>query len=246
MRSNSDILYLRIKEDIKSKIKSGEYKLHERVPSEMEICEKYGVSRISAKKALDELARDGYIVRMIGKGSFVTYKHIYHLLAGLYSITDEVRKRGMTPGSKLLAFRELAVSEVEGSEAVELQQKLFLQSFDRVYFIRRLRYADDEIVALDNTYIPVKYCPAISQEELERTGSLYNIMETRVHCGPTRAQEYFFARATTAEEPPFWRFFPRSRPEGHAHRLCQRQRLNTITASIGGKNTTTNDLQRHD
>ena len=60
--------------------------------------------------------------------------------------------------------------------------------------------ANDEIIALDKTYIPVKYYPSITEDELIETGSLYAIMEKRYNAKPDRAQEYFYARSVNRED----------------------------------------------
>ena len=132
-----DSIYVYIKDDIKQQILRGDLKPGDRVLSEAEICEQYNVSRISSKRALDELSKEGYIRRISGKGSFVTFYPIDHLLTGFYSLSEEIKKRGLIPTAKLLDFKEILVAE---SDAVdELKQKLFLYDNDRVYFIKRLR-----------------------------------------------------------------------------------------------------------
>ena len=84
--------YLVIKNTIKEQLLSGVLKYGDKVPSEAELCEQYDVSRISAKRALDELAYEGYIVRQRGRGSFVSYAPIEHLIDGIYSLKDDSLK----------------------------------------------------------------------------------------------------------------------------------------------------------
>ncbi len=198
-RDKTQMLYYRIKEDIKHQINRGDLKPGDKTPSEAEICNQYGVSRISAKRALDELMWEGYVKRVGGVGTIVTFSPIDHLLTGFYSLSDEIRKRNMSPTSKLLDFGEYPVNEVVVSD--DLKSKLLLYDYDRVYFIRRLRYADDEIIALDNTYIPVKFCPSLIADDFANPkASLYHIMDSRFHCRPDRAQEYFFATLVSRED----------------------------------------------
>lgn len=184
--------YEMIKDEIKGQIQRGILKPNARVMSEKEICDHYGVSRISAKRALDELMWEGYIKRVRGSGSFVAASPIDHLLTGFYSLTDEIRKRGMIPTSKLLEFAEQAVTETDYPD--ELINRLLLYNYDHVYYLRRMRYADDEIIALENTYVPVKYCPILTPDDMkDPDSSLYKIMDERFQCRPDRAQEYFYA-----------------------------------------------------
>ena len=110
-KKRSQSLYFKIKDDLKEQIISRQLKADDRIMSEAEICERYDVSRITAKRALDELMWEGYITRKPGKGSFVTYHAIEHMLNGFYSISEEIRRNGLVPSTKLLEFREIIALE---------------------------------------------------------------------------------------------------------------------------------------
>lgn len=77
MQSDNKPLYMVILEDLKEKIKSGEYLPDQQLPTEVELAEKSGVSRITSKRALIELEREGLIYRKRGSGSFVKKQEIY-------------------------------------------------------------------------------------------------------------------------------------------------------------------------
>ena len=65
-------LYMKLKDYVRSRVESGEWKVGHRVPSENELVNILGVSRMTANRALRELADEGLVVRLRGKGSFVT------------------------------------------------------------------------------------------------------------------------------------------------------------------------------
>jgi GntR family transcriptional regulator len=193
-------LYLTIMKEIRNQIISGLLKYGDKVLTELEICEKYHVSRISAKKALGELAMQGLIERRVGSGSFVIYSPIEHLLVGIYSLSDELKKRGMVPSFKIIDFKEVAIRDLPNIASIDLKKKMFLESDDHVWAFRRIRYANGHIIALDTTFIPVKYCPSLSADDINKFVSVYTILRERFDCAPDRAQEYLYARPITAEE----------------------------------------------
>ncbi|HCS75068.1 MAG TPA: hypothetical protein DIW17_14490, partial [Clostridiales bacterium] len=120
-----------IKNDIKNAIISKKLVLGDKVPSESEICKQYNVSRITAKRALNELTNDGYIKRKNGSGSYVNYQPIEHLLTGFYRLYDELLKCGRNPHTKLLAFRDMLITQIPFS--AEVTNQLLLYEYDHVY-----------------------------------------------------------------------------------------------------------------
>ena len=192
--------YLVIKNTIKEQLLSGVLKYGDKVPSEAELCEQYDVSRISAKRALDELAYEGYIVRQRGRGSFVSYAPIEHLIDGIYSLKDELQKKGVSYHTELLDFKEIHVENADPMDEVGLHRYMFLEKTDRVYYIQCLRYADDVAIATDKVYIPIKYCPSITGEDIKGDGSIYRIIEEKYQYGKIRAQEHYYARTANPQE----------------------------------------------
>ena len=77
-----DAKYEAIRDSLKYRILAGELERNARVPSEAELCRMYDVSRISAKRALNELENDGYVKRIPGKGTFVSFSPMIHALDG--------------------------------------------------------------------------------------------------------------------------------------------------------------------
>ncbi len=131
-------LYLQLMEDIIKKIDNNIYNEHDRLPSERELCKMYDTSRITVRQAFQELEREGYIYKLHGKGTFVAPKSYNQKLVNLYSFTNEMRKLGKKPSTKVLSFTDMAIDE-------HLAKKMGLLPNEEVFKIVRLRLADDEL-----------------------------------------------------------------------------------------------------
>lgn len=183
-RTNPIPMYLQVKNELEQMIKSGKLKADDRIFSESELCEMYNISRITAKKSLDDLVTDGFIYRIQGRGSFVKGPEIDHRLTNFYSFTEEVKARGMTPGSVILNAEIITPDE-------EVAENLSLKADEKVYYIRRLRMANDTVIALDHSYIPHSLCGHLTKEDLTHH-SLYEMLNMQ-GVVPDKAVECFLA-----------------------------------------------------
>jgi GntR family transcriptional regulator len=197
-------IYQVIKDELKTAILAGELPYGRRVPSEMELCRQYDVSRISTKRALSDLEREGLVVRKPGRGTFVSYSPIDHRIAGYYSLDSEILRNGRTPHSELVLFEEQTVAQANPFDAIGLRRFLLLGDADRVYHIVCRRYQNDELIALDNTYLAAARCPRpVTAEDLTGESTLYQLVEKEFALGPITAQEHYFARTINEQEAEF-------------------------------------------
>src|SRR4051794_290563 len=97
-------LYYQLAQRLQADMASGAVNPGELLGTEKVIQERYHVSRATVRKALDELARSGRLVRITGKGTFVAAPRVVVDAPDLLSLTEELRRRGVTPGASLLAF----------------------------------------------------------------------------------------------------------------------------------------------
>lgn len=183
-RTNPIPMYLQVKNELEQMIKSGELKSGDRIFSESELCDMYGISRITAKKSLDDLVADDYVYRIQGRGSFVKGPKIDHRLTNFYSFTEEVKSRGMTPSSVILNAEIITPDQ-------EVSENLNLGTNDKVYYIRRLRMADNAVIVLDHSYIPCTLCAHLTKEDLTNH-SLYEMLNMQ-GVVPDKAVECFLA-----------------------------------------------------
>lgn len=191
-RSSPVPMYHQVKNEIISMIHQGTFAVGEKVYSENELCRQYDVSPITAKRVLNELAKEGYITRHPGKGSFVKRKEpISHILSNFYSFTDEVRHRGMTPSNKLIRLEVVTPPR-------ECAIFFKLAAGQRVLLVQRQRFADSELIALDHSFLPEKYAEKMTKQAFA-SSSLYEIL--REHgVAPDKAVESFGAASLSAGE----------------------------------------------
>ncbi|CUX49497.1 Histidine utilization repressor [Agrobacterium genomosp. 13 str. CFBP 6927] len=119
-------LYERVKGQIKAKVANGEWPPHHRIPSENEIVDLLGVSRMTANRALRELATEGVIVRVQGRGSFVAPHKRSAGTMGVRNIADEIRERGANHHAVLiLAQQEVCGPDLAGALDIEVGSPIF-------------------------------------------------------------------------------------------------------------------------
>jgi len=163
--------YEDIAEDIRNGILSGKYNPNEQLPLEKEMCEYYGVSRITIKKAVDELVIQGLIIKRRGSGTFVKSVDngaVQELsLAKQFAGFTETQK-GKKIYSKVVKFEVAHPTE-------EIATKLKITTDDFVYDIIRTRYADDEPYVIEYTYMPIGLIPGIKNDVL--LNSVYGYIE---------------------------------------------------------------------
>lgn len=178
-------LYLQLKEELIKKIENNKYEEHDMLPSERKLCEMYDLSRITVRQSLQELEREGYIYKLHGKGSFVAPKSYNQKLVKLYSFTEEMKKIGKVPRTKVLSFAEIAVDH-------QLASKMELKPLEDVYRIERLRLADDEPLMYEISYVPKKYFPDLTATDLVQR-PMYSIFNEDYQISVTKAIERFSA-----------------------------------------------------
>ena len=197
---NSASKYVQIRDELKRRILSGEIAPGARVPSEAELCRLYDVSRISAKRAMEELERDGYVTRKVGKGTYASFSPMYHRIGEFCSLSEEIRRQGQEPSSRLVCFERLTVGESFCFDAIGLWRFLYLGDEDEVYHIVCQRFRSGDLIALDSTYLPVKHCPQISADEIQGDESIYRIVSEKYGFGPISAWENYHARSVNDQE----------------------------------------------
>ena len=140
------------------------------IPSERRLSTELGVSRLTLRAALDELVREGYLVRRHGSGTFVSEPKIAQQLT-LTSFTEDMRRRGMVADSRTISLDNVHAGP-------QVARALNISPADRVFQIRRLRLADDAPMALETLHVPVSLVPGLTAAQLEHA-SWYELLEDR-------------------------------------------------------------------
>lgn len=149
-------------------ITSGRWQEGDRLPPERQLCREFSVSRSTLRQALDELEERGLITRHQGRGTFVARPRVQLPIAGVFSIRDAMRERGMA-----MTIRVIGVEIVEASR--QLAADLGCLPGDPIVHIERLRTGDGEPMVLDSAHLRAELFPALEQADLEHR-SLYDIL----------------------------------------------------------------------
>lgn len=186
--------YYILKQTLINKIENHEYRGNDLIPSERELVLKYQVSRITVRRALDELVKEGYLYRIQGKGTFVKAHEYSQNLVSITSCTQDVINLGMTPRRKVISSSIIDVDE-ERRSALELSRG------DRVFRLERIYYANDIPINHTVTYLPYKLFIGIDGFDFSQE-SLYTVLEREYGvcpCTATRSIEAVLAKGKVAE-----------------------------------------------
>jgi GntR family transcriptional regulator len=147
-------LYHQLFEILHDKITTGKWQPGDMIPAESELITQYKVSRVTVRKVLDMLVKEGLIVRERGRGTHVAYTRLEHVTTRIVSFTDDMRQRGFATGTKVL-FAGL-MSAPEG-----IARQLGIREGDELARIDRLRLADGEPMCVEQSYIVHALMPGI-------------------------------------------------------------------------------------
>ncbi|MCM2973684.1 GntR family transcriptional regulator [Larsenimonas suaedae] len=182
---NTTPLYRQLSNQLARAIELGEWRSEDALPSERLLAERVGVSRITARKALERLVEQGLIVRTHGSGTFIAPR-VAPSLSRLTSFSEQLARRGFTPRSHWL-------DRHTGHANLEERLHLDLGPNDPVVHLKRLRLADDIVVAVEESCLPARFIP--EPDALE--ASLYAYLE---HCGTPIVRARQSVSAVNADE----------------------------------------------
>jgi GntR family transcriptional regulator len=142
----------------------------EAIPSERQLGIDLGVSRLTVRAALDELVREGYLVRRRGAGTFVAEPKVAKGI-NINSFSDDMRERGMHPASRTLDLSVIPAG-------ARLGRILHVSPAEPVVAVKRLRLADGEPMAIELLHVRQALVPGLSAADLEQN-SFYDLLATR-------------------------------------------------------------------
>jgi GntR family transcriptional regulator len=192
-RQSPDPLYIQVKEVMLDEIISGQYRPHDRLPSERELSTRFDVSRMTVRQALLDLVRDGAIYARVGKGTFVAAPKIDQQLRTLTSFSQDVRSRGGEPTSRVLEARETVASP-------EVAAALRLATGAPVLVLSRLRLADGVPLAIETTNLPLALCPDLFHDHNFAVESLYQVLRSDYGIEPAQGEQVIEAGLASPRE----------------------------------------------
>jgi GntR family transcriptional regulator len=161
------------------------------LPSDAELCEEFGVSRMTARNAMAPLVQAGIVQRIPGRGTFVAQQPVHRQAGSLISFSDEMRRRGRRPSSRLLTRGTRAGTAAE-------TVSLGLRSGSEVAELVRLRLADEEPIAIEASAFAPSLAAVLEGADLEG-GSLFDTLVGAGHV-PTAGRASLVAEAATATD----------------------------------------------
>jgi len=164
-------LYDLIEQNLRELILRGQLNIGESVPSEWELAELYGVSRLTVRNALDNLTRQGWLIRRHGVGTFVAHPNVTEITPSKLSFTDQMRAIGRKPSSRLISLQVVAAD-------VQVANMLKLEQGEPVVEIVRLRLADGEPILLETSCLSQKRFPGLENATELTYSSLYDWLAT--------------------------------------------------------------------
>lgn len=191
-RSSPVPMYYQIQKYLQSMIDRHELSAGDRVPSERELTEQFHVSRMTVRQAIATLVQSGDLVRLKGKGTFVSGRNkIEKELNTLNGFSEDMSGRGMVPGSRILDFSKMPVPS-------KIAEKLDVPASADCFAIKRVRTADGKPMAIEQSYVVSAYVPSLTREKI--SGSLYDYLEEKVGLRIGRADQSIEASLLTPEE----------------------------------------------
>jgi GntR family transcriptional regulator len=184
--------YHQLKEILREKIRTGELKPGDLIPSERELSETYRISRMTARQAITDLVNEGVFYREQGKGTFVTRNKITQQLMRLTGFTEDMRARGQNPTTRVLAARQCLADETTA-------ERLRVPTGQPIVCLQRLRLADGEPLAVEFSHLHFKGCERLLDEDLEHN-SLYRLLETKFALPLMEAEQEIEAGLASSEE----------------------------------------------
>lgn len=149
-------IYHQLYEILRYNILHGEWQPGDMLPPESELIERYRVSRITVRQALETLVNEGLIYRQQGRGTFVAQPTVAQGLVRIISFTEDMRQRGLEPGTRLL-FAGLVPAPPE------IAEQLNIEPGEELACLERLRLANGEPMSIEESYLVHRYCPGVLQ-----------------------------------------------------------------------------------
>jgi GntR family transcriptional regulator len=181
-RDNPIPLHYQLKEILQEMIENEDLKPGQSIPPEREICEIQGVSRMTVNKAIMSLVNEGLIYREQGKGTFVSIEKVNQEISRLKGFTEQMSENGVVSKTKILSFK---IIEATKQHKFELKMP---EGEKEIIEIKRLRFSDEQPVAIETAWIPYYLFNGMTREVIEDK-SLYSIMREKYGYHPYKAKQ---------------------------------------------------------
>jgi len=166
-RESQQKLYVQIVSILKGKIEKGDWLTGERIPTEDELCRTYDVSKATVRIAVAELAKDGFLRKWQGKGTFVANPAPHMGMTMKTRLTEDMFGEGVRVRKAVL---------IKGTRKPSGDISAVLKDGDEVYYILSKRVVDDEPAYLEESFVPLAVFPGIHDMDVSRC-SFYELIQ---------------------------------------------------------------------
>jgi GntR family transcriptional regulator len=237
--SNSFVpYYQQIVDQVRNLIRSEAVREGDVFQSEGEVASSLGISKMPVRQAFLKLRSEGLLVVEKGKRPVIGSSHVPWNFQELRGFTEEMRRRGLVPSAKVLNLKR-------GPADADVAQALHLSAGDPIFTLYRLRYVNNEPVALVTSHMPAVVFPDLDRQRLERA-SLYQLFEKTYHCKLSWAEEEIGATNADDDQARMLQTSPgaallfirettydlRRRPIEHSHSFLRADRYRATVVSV--------------
>lgn len=204
-------LYAQITDALRSRLTAGTWMPGDQLPSEQVLCDEFGVSSITMRRAMATLVAEGKLVRKQGRGTFVADPH--RLVLGpphLSSFSADLAKRGWSSSARVVRLETLTNADTAS--------RLGLKPTAALTVLQRVRLADEVPIAIQTAWLPAHLFPGIEQVQTFDHESLYAVMRRDHGITPADAVETFTASHVGSDEGQLLDV-PANTPAFHVERL---------------------------
>ena len=181
-KDNPIPLHYQIKEILQEMIENEILKPGQSIPTERELCEIQGVSRMTVNKAIMSLVNEGLVYREQGKGTFVSVAKVNREISQLKSFTEQMQENGVVSKTKILSFKV-----IEATKKYRLELKM-PEDENKIIEIKRLRFSDEQPVAIETAWLPYYLFVGMTRDIIENK-SLYEIFREKYGYHPDKAKQ---------------------------------------------------------
>ncbi|MGL4453965.1 MAG: GntR family transcriptional regulator [Sarcina sp.] len=183
---------LKIASDLERKIHKGVYKEGDKLPTEMQLCDQYDVSRMTIRKALEKLIEHGWLYRIQGSGNYVkrdVSRKSYSGDTKTFGLTQYLNDKKIE--SRMIRFDVLLADK-------DLSNKLYCKIGDMIYYVERLRIVNGEPYVLEKSFFLEKYVRGLNEKIIK--SSIYTYIEKELGYKIQQSTDDIRARGATEEE----------------------------------------------
>ncbi|WP_018150940.1 GntR family transcriptional regulator [Leeia oryzae] len=172
LRRQDKLVHHKARQAILSMLEAPEFAEGKQIPAERDLATHLGISRMTLRKAIEQLISEGILERRGNRGTFVKAPDVQRPMSRPQSLSNLLETHGTQAGSTLLHFQTIPAS-------TSMARQLQIPEGDALVVIRRLRSIDDVPFCIETSYIPLNFVPQLTASDLIDGQSLYQLLYTR-------------------------------------------------------------------